>query len=392
MDNPMNNNFLHDKLNEEIKKEISGIDKNEGKIIENDNMEISNTFLNLEKELAEELESKKKEEMASEPEKINIKIDLNNLEIFDGNELELSENTDIILNSRGVTQVVCCQSAYSAQLSALKHQEIQNLNDADVDIYNYKKRIYKAIYKHIEETSVGKMDFNSFLRNTSYFDTDTLLYGLYAQTFPYKNKYNIPCPKDNCAKNFEIEISNATLIETRGKEEDIYSKINEVVNKIKNPKELLANSHIHTSMRIMLEETKMVFVIRIPSIYDYLEEILGNVKEDVAEEYATSLGAALFVEEVYVPNIKRYRETGKFGFFPPVKDKEKIIRYISELPYYDGIQLTEAINDFTDKYRIVYSIKNVVCPHCGYEIGEIPMNMEEVLFLGIRQGRTNGEG
>ena len=381
---------LNEKLREAAEKELSQEeivqeDKKEPVKEDKGELEISETFAELSKELDEELENP-----PENPIKLDIRVDLNNIEISDGNELDLNENVEYVMNTKGVTQVVCCQSAYSAQVSALKHQEIQNLNDADVDIYNYKKRIYKAIHKHIEETSVGKMDFLTFMKNTSYFDTDTLLYGLYSQTFPYKNKYTLVCPKENCQKPFEVEISNISLIETRGKEEDIYAKINEVVNKVKSPKELIENSHVHTSLRTMVDETKIVFVLRIPSIYDYLEEILGNVREEIAEEYSTSLGIALFIERMFVPNVKLYKDTGKLKFFE-VTDREKIIRYISDLPYYDGIQITEAINDFTDKYRITYSIKGVNCPHCAFEVGEVPMNMEEVLFIGIRQGKIKEE-
>lgn len=318
----------------------------------------------------------------------SIKIDLSSIEIVDGlSQFDLDSIESAVFEQKKVMQVVCCQSAYTAEMSALKNQEIQNVSDSNVDYYNYKKRLYKALWQHVEATSVGKLDFPSWMKVTSYFDVETLLYGAYCQTFPYENKYTLLCPNTkDCGKPFEAVVNNNTLIETRGKDEEVFSKINEVIANVKNSQDLIGRSLVHTTKRVALDESKIIFDIQIPSIWDYLEGILANVSEEIAEEYSTTLGLALFIKKMFIPNVVEYKRSGKLTFVP-VEDKEKIIKLVAQLPYYDGIQLAEDINEFTNRYRISYSIKEVACPKCGHEIKEVGLNMEDVLFTVIRQGR-----
>ena len=321
----------------------------------------------------------------------NIKVDLSSIEIVSGiPEHELLKNQKEVLGTSKVMQVVCCQSAYSADVSALKNQEIQNLNNANVDVYTFKRRLYKTIWDHIETTSVGKIDFNTWMKVTSYFDIETLLYGIYCMTFPYENKYPVRCPKGECKHSFDIIVNNNSLIETRGREEEIFSKINEVVSRVVNSKELLNHSHVHTTERVMLQESKIVVDIQIPSVYDYLEGILKKVqgKDEYAEEHAQSLGNAMFIKQMLIPDVEGFKKTGKLKFIP-VSDTSKFTEIVAQLPYYDGIELSEKIDEFASKLLISYSIKGVSCPKCGYEFPSIPMEMESVLFTEIRLGRRD---
>ena len=318
-----------------------------------------------------------------------IEVNLDEIEIMDATEISdlvLFENQETVLSDSKTMQVVCCQSGYAAHLSPLKNQEIQNLIASDLDLYNFKKRVYRTVYNHIQDSSVGKMDFNTWLKVTSYFDIDTLLYGVYCQTFPYENKYPLTCPR--CDRGFNTIVNNNTLIETRGQEADIYAKINEVVANIKDPKLLLEHSHVHTTKRVMLEQSKIIFDIIIPSAHDYLEGILANASDQFIEEYSTSLGIALFIDKVLIPDLKGYKATGKLKYIP-VTNKGRIIDIVSKLPYYDGLDLSDKVNEFTNKYKIVYSIKNIKCPECGFEFPNLPMNLEDILFMAIRRGKRN---
>jgi hypothetical protein len=316
-----------------------------------------------------------------------IKIDLNAIEINNGaTEIDLMANQNAVLSSKKVMQVVACQSSYSAEISALKNQEIQNISGANVDFYNQMKRLYRALWSHIENTSVGKMDFATWMKVTSYFDVETLLYGAYCQTFPYENKYSLRCPKPDCNTPFEVTVNNNTLVETRGQDEEIFAKINEIISNVKNANELVKNSLVHTDKRIAADESKIVFDVHIPSVFDYLEGILSNVNEEYAQEYQTSLGIALFIKQALIPDIVNFQRTGELKYIP-IEDKGKIIELIANLPYYDGLQIADEIQSFTERYRIEYSIKKASCPSCGHVIDNIPMSMEEVLFIAIRQGR-----
>ena len=319
-----------------------------------------------------------------------INVDLNSIEI--DNELspiQMSGLEDTLLNDHTTMLVTCCQSAYSAEMTALRSQEVQNIVNSDVDFYNYKKKLYQTIVKHIENTSVGKMNYAEWIHNTSFFDIDTLLYGIYCQTFNYENKYNIRCPR--CGKDFDAIVNNATLVEIRGDEVETVEKINEIVNSIGNAAELLKHSNVHKTKRIILNESKIVVDIMIPSVYDYLEGVVAHSDNEALDEYQNAIGLLLFIKGIYLPNIYALKQTGSLKYVPvDINDKGKTITVISGLKLKDSQQLTDEINNFIEKYRVTYSIRNVTCPHCAHTIKNITMDMEDTLFNTTRRV-MNGE-
>lgn len=344
---------------------------------------ISETFSSL-MESADFDEKIKKENTSVSSILSNITVDLNNIEIDnDIDKLSLANIENSILNDKTTMMVTCCQSSYTAQLSALRSQEIQSLVNSNIDYYSYKKRLFQIIHKHIETTSVGKIDYGKWLHSTSYFDIDTLLYGLYCQTFNYENKYTITCNNPKCGQNFDIITNNNTIVEFRDKE--IFEKIDEIVRSVKNADELLSKSQVHKTKRIMLKESKIIFDIRIPSAFDYLEEVVAKNDDDTIEEYQNALGIALFVSNIYIPNIILLEKTGTLKYIPLDMSKDHFIRTISNLSIYDSNQLSNEINNFVEKYRVTYSIRNTICPHCGKEIKTIPLDMEDMLFYTTRR-------
>lgn len=350
---------------------------------------ISDAFNSFSKNLSQQIENTKTKAKQSADDLLkNIKIDLNNINIVDSSEASLVLlNNKRILDEKKTMQVVACQSSYTLQVSALKNQEIQNINDTDSDVYNSNKKLYRIIYNHIEDTSVGKMSYDTWLRNTSYFDLETILYGIYCMTFPYENKYTIRCPDPDCNHRFEVVTNNNTLIETRGKDE-IYEKINEVIAGVTNAKDILNHSHIHTTHRIICNESKIIFDSRIPSLYDYLEGCLAKLTPAMINDYSDATSASLFIDKIYIPDLGTLNNTGELKFVP-VSNRQEIIRTIAELPYYDGVQLLDDIGEFIDKYRVTYSLKNITCPSCGRVIENIPLSIENLLFLAIRKGRVD---
>jgi len=355
---------------------------------ENDDEFISEGFANFEKTLEAQEEIKKSGKKNSILDSIHV--DLNNIEIVDAPDaITMSTIEDIILDDKSTMLVTCCQSSYTAEVSALKNQEINNISNSDVDYYTYMKRLYQTINKHMEHTSVGKLDYGRWLHVTSYFDIDTLLYGIYCQTFPYENKYNITCPE--CNESFDAIVNNNTLVEMRGQEEQTYAKIAEIVSGIHNADQLLDNSQVHRTKRVLLDESKIIFDIRIPSVYDYLEGVVAKSSDRQLEEYQNAMGLSLFVENVYMPNVLLLEQskTLKYINLNITNNKGKLLTTVANLSYLDSLQLTDEINNFVEKYRVTYSIRNVTCPHCGHVMRTIPLDMQTVLFNTITRVRID---
>lgn len=311
----------------------------------------------------------------------NVVIDLNNIEITSGTEIDLSIAQNELAGNRRSMFVVACQSSYGASVSGLRQQEIQNITESNLDLYSMRKRVFKTVHQNIQSTTVGKMDFTTWAKVTSYFDADTFFYALYCQTFLEKGEYDLGCPK--CRAPFKKTLAHTALVETRGKEE-IFAKIDEVVNHHKNPSELIKTSHVHTTKRIALDDSKIIIDIFIPSIHDYLEGNLAKLNGDLLEEFGSSASMAMFVKNLMIPNIAGFRTTGKLTYLP-VENKLQVIDIIANLSAKDGNYLIEQINEFTDRYRVTYALQNVVCPKCDHEIPRIPINIENQLFLSLNE-------
>ena len=326
----------------------------------------------------------------------NVKIDLNHIEISSGvGDIEYITNRDIAIQSRAVKQVICFQSGYSVEISGLRHQEIQTFMEDDIDWLTYKKKLYRFIYNHAENFSFAgngrKPSFQAFLDNTSYFDTNTLLYGLYCQTFPYHNSYNVRCIDKECRESFTVGANSDTLIDTTGKDlESIVALRDDIIQRKISPEEVLAKSILHKKYRFILEHSKIIVDAYIPSISDYLDKVLSHSNEAPFKDKTSSLSICMFIDKMYLPNVTEYAETKKLRFIER-SDLNSLVDIIAQLDVDDGKQLTEELDDFISKYQIDYSIKAPICPKCGKVLPNIPVDMEQLIFQMVRQERQEGK-
>jgi hypothetical protein len=209
--------------------------------------------------------------------------------------LTFSEN--IILSKKALKQVVAMQSAYVAKVSALSLAEMYSLRNSELSIYEDKLMLCKTVYSHIEETSLGYMKFDEFLNLTSYYDLDTLLFGIYCRTYPEINKFPAECPA--CKVRNELLIDNEDFIIT--KDEDTYKDLLKIL-KSEKTEDLIKQSLVRTKDRILMNDSKIIIDIYIPTLKDYLD-VLQTIdpKELTANEEMFSI--FLNISEIYVPNM-----------------------------------------------------------------------------------------
>lgn len=358
--------FIQEATNEETKKYGS---------------EVSDTVANLLEDL--DVEEKAQEDKGMVDDILSrITVDLSSIDI--SNDSVDNINTVMsMMENKPVMQVINCQSAYAAYMTALNNSELRSLDDSEVDSITYRKRLAKLLHKHMNDTSIGKFDFPTFERITSYFDLETLIYGVYCKTYPYDNKYTIPrCPGKDCGQEYQTIINNNTLVETRKKNE-VFDRINDILQSVKNPNDVVKASLLSKTKRVIVPEKKIIFDIRIPSIYNYLEETMVHIDKTMADENPAAVGTSIFVKTMYVPDLLKYQKEGKLSYIP-VNDRKLIINTLINLSLKDSTELTNAIDEIGEKYKVTYSLKDVTCPHCGHVIPEIPLSMEEMLFLTFR--------
>ena len=61
--------------------------------------------------------------------------------------------------------------------------------------------IAKIIYNNIEDMSITKPSFSNWLKITALTDLETLLFGLFASTYPKESEVTIGCENRKCEKD-----------------------------------------------------------------------------------------------------------------------------------------------------------------------------------------------
>ena len=212
---------------------------------------------------------------------------------------------------------------------------------------------------------------------TSINDLSTLLFGIYNQTFPGKNSFDITC--GSCKKTTSLSINNEYLIEYKG--EDVYAKVNEILYSNKPAEELLATSLVGTTERLQLEDSKIIVDIYTPTLYDNLI-LLKSSTTDLIEKYANMIQVMSFVKGLYILDMETYKHTGEVSYYQLTK-RQEILSVLLKLSSRDGIQLANTIEKRIEKYAVNYAIQNITCSHCGTKLDSIDVDMESVLFTRL---------
>lgn len=309
-----------------------------------------------------------------------IQVDLNNIELVDDKEeIDKIEDFEFVLNGKPSFQVILNQSCYIAHMQGLTLEDINMINNSTGGIYESQQRIYQTLYNLINTTSVGKPAFKDWLSITSYFDLPTLYYGIYMQTFPGKTDFTITC--GHCNQKIDVKVDNESFISV--KDDSIYDNMNSIIENVRNPKEIIKHSLVNKFERTLLPETKIIVEVQTPSLNDHLN-LLSSVRPEKLEEMGSLLMTLLFVKKIYFPDIKLLKETNKLKYFTVIK-KNDIYRILKDLGVEDIKTLGNSIQNRIDTYNVEYKIKSFPCTNCNEPLGDIPIDMEDLLFREILQ-------
>jgi len=311
----------------------------------------------------------------------NIVVDLNSIEIIEKVDPILTlDDINFVLNGSGTYQIIASQSCYIAFMQPFKTKDINGLKYTTADAYQFRRKLYQTIHSKMNTSSLGKIDFETFLKITSYFDFESLLYGIYVMSFPGDTKFDIVC--GHCGKEFKIVVNNDSLVST--KDPNIYQHFDEITGSISRPEEALSNSLVHKVKRTILPDSKIIVDIQIPTLQDHLN-ILGSVKNPTnTDNIQDIINTMIFLKKIMVLDIKESKVRGKAIYFE-VKDLPTLANILNKLSYSDSEYLMSQITNHSEKYFIDYQIKNTKCPNCQKDTGNISVNIQELVFQQILQ-------
>jgi hypothetical protein len=311
----------------------------------------------------------------------NIKVDLNDIKIkTDVDFLKIENSINKNVNVKSSFQIVATHSAYAAFMSALGLTDMNALTTSNLDNFNARKNMYKIIHSHIEDTSVGSVGFNDWLKITAFEDISTFLYGIYCQTYPGDNEFTIKCGE--CSEKISIKVNNGNLITTSNDHMSLV-RVRDILSSCNNIKTLQKKTLLNETTRKLLPQSKIIIDLYSPSLNDHLNLLGGlnaNYLTDKRYEYTISL--FLYTKNLYIPDLFSFSE-GQQLEYAAVTSPDRKMEILHNLSKDDGLAIGKAIKEHTLKYSVSYAIKNVRCLKCKNLIKEVPLNIEAMLFTLI---------
>lgn len=317
----------------------------------------------------------------------NIEINVDEIEIveqprglskFDDYNISLGMSS----TSSPTYQVVCNQSCYIANMKAINYGDAIAIANSSASAYQERSRIYKLLYDKCDSFSVGRITFDEFLRITSFYDAETLMFGIYQQSFPGTTEFQVQC--GSCGMQHNMKFQNEEFIAV--KDEEVYKNIQDTIASCSDPEKAIANSVVNKTVRKVLPDSKVIVDVAIPSLKDNLD-LLGRVNPKLLEANKEVISLMMFIKNIYMLDAAKTVSSGKPCYYKMEKDLQSVSRLIKDLTINDARELGKVIQEKSDKHGIVYQLKNHKCPNpeCGKDLGEIPVDIEKLLFFNMLQ-------
>lgn len=275
------------------------------------------------------------------------------------------------------TQTVLINSGYSAKFSGFMAPELVKVQSyiSSVDAFSATKFLYEKIFNHLVETGIGEMTFDTFLKNTSLIEMNSIMYALFDSTYPSVNEYPGSCTFDDCKHQFTFKYQNKQLLYIDPENnEEVSQQILGILNST-NPLETLKNSNINFTLRKKLS-TGTIIDFRHPSLYnhltDTLEEMAKNDLLDTDEEMITLMP---FIDKilVYDEEIQSYIELEDF------EERLMELQYMNDDDLETCVKIVRSIEQ---EYKIKFGFKNLTCPRCKRKLPDTEIaDMSQLLFL-----------
>lgn len=353
---------------------------------EEDNSPFNDTYIDDEPDRKEDDDKASKKQPKSSIIKINgVEMDINNITKVrvakDGKNYEKNRHRRI--EARKAYQIVVPISGYSANMLSISSSEIINLSSLNVDEYRRVKAYYSKLYDKMRDPSVN-MNYDEWLKCTAMFEQNTFWFGIFANTYPGPNEFTATCQGTTggkfCGNEYKFMMRNSDFIDIPdGVTQDA---IVDVIRNAVNARDLLSKSRVNTLTRVFCEEAQILVDIRVPSMYNFLEDTLANmrkVQQSMVDDVITNIMP--FIEAVQVYNDD--------GTWLEVLDFDKKYQELYDLSDDDlKVIVNEIDSTMKELPQLNYSFKIPPCPKCGAVPTEEDLkvnNVSTLVFLTHQQ-------
>jgi hypothetical protein len=280
-----------------------------------------------------------------------------------------------------VFKVVALASGYTAELAPLAFQEIARLQASAVDPHAARMKMLQVLHGRCTKFSCGQLRFNDWMKVTAQGDFDTLMYGMYAATYPGDNDFDVGCRY--CGHSNKLVADVNTL--ARVASPDVYGEITKMLDPRTDFQGAIANSLVGREVQVELPDSKIVAAIHNPSMQEHMEGVQyyqGIIDRTTGLPPPARAGAdtirtmVLYTGRLLVP-----APGGKYFAVTTPDDKDSLIGRLSRA---DGTALADAIDEEVKKLSVSYQIPDFNCGGCGKRNTELALNFENLLFTKLQ--------
>ena len=278
------------------------------------------------------------------------------------------------------TNIVLPLSGYTAEVKGCSAYELISLIDQNENALLNAQNKWSLIHSKLENTSLGKMDFNEFLMNTAASDYNTFIYGLLCSTYPDDDKMPLTCTK--CKKPFDHSYSVRSLIRAEAMSDQLKDTFMEIVDNSvteASAKEVHDKALISSVKRIRLPQSGIIAEIYVQSAYDLINKSIKDLNDNTDEKYTQTAVLSTLINTFYVPDPD---EPGSYFEVTNGADISKTLYTLNEI---DVLIIRKMGEELLDGMNISYGLMDITCPHCGNYIPFIELELENILFYRYRQ-------
>ena len=385
-------------LNEPIKKEESKEEKTEETSAESSDDDIKNTVqiiidktgLGANIDFTEE---EKEKIIKSDVLQINevTKLDINAIR-----DKKTTKSFQDVIKERdysGARTTICFPaSGFSAQMKSMTYGEYSDvalsMENITTDIY-YKR--LSVIYNKMTNISTGPFkDFDDFLKNFAYSDIPLAIYGLFVSTEQEEQSVGLRCGKSDCGKEFDWKYSSRSILSLNKCAPHLLKKIEEIATADPGSYESIKEkSIVQSPYFIELPYSKFIVELGIVSAYSFLYNFIPLMDEDNYKaifgdgfnpNYLDNLSLLQYVSAIHIPDGD--------GSYAHATTYKEILDTIYKISPKEIAILNTYATKINENYQIVFSIDNVVCPHCKHVTESIAVDIDDMVFRRYQQLRN----
>ena len=281
-------------------------------------------------------------------------------------------NTTIVLPISGLTMVMKGCSTF--ELMGL-------INGDQVNVTTLVAK-WTLIHSKVESTSIGKMDFNTFLNNVASLEYDILVYGILCATFPDEDTFPLTCPM--CRSSIEHKYEMRSLLRA----EEMSEKLAELVKHTADSsltenmaKECFDNSILNTEKSIQLPDSEFICTIGVQNAYSFIYDSV-NAIDRLDEKYNQATIIASAVARIFVPNPDDDGET-----YLEIDDTEDKIKLVYSLNAKDISILSTKIGEITEGLEFKFGLMDINCSNmkCKHHVNSVEVELDTILFHKYQQ-------